>query len=136
MVSKNVANSWPSASNFKSFSRSLEQFFLTVGQNNFGNKIPFPCSPHTTNYGCMMPKFQILYDKKLHPKPKFISNVKKSYFIAYRSLSFHPISYSTSKKSFIIYMKLVKFHLGSSFHRTKVRHKKIRWLWHNLELQS
>ena len=22
-------------------SRSLEQFFLTVGQNNFGNKIPF-----------------------------------------------------------------------------------------------
>ena len=23
-----------------SFSRSLEQFFLTVGQNNFGNKIP------------------------------------------------------------------------------------------------
>ena len=24
----------------RSFSRSLEQFFLTVGQNNFGNKIP------------------------------------------------------------------------------------------------
>ena len=38
---KNFANSLPSASNFKSFSRSLEQFFLTVGQNNFGNKIPF-----------------------------------------------------------------------------------------------
>ena len=35
------ANSRPSASNFKSFSRSQEQFFLTVGQNNFGNKIPF-----------------------------------------------------------------------------------------------
>ena len=34
---KNIANSPPSASNFKSFSRSLEQFFLTVGQN----KIPF-----------------------------------------------------------------------------------------------
>ena len=35
---------WPftvSASNFKSFSRSLEHFFLTVGQHNFGNKIPF-----------------------------------------------------------------------------------------------
>ena len=34
---------WPvsttSALNFKSFSRSLEQFFLPVGQNNFGNKI-------------------------------------------------------------------------------------------------
>ena len=37
---KNFANSWPSVSNFKSFSQSLEQFFLTVGQNNFGNKIP------------------------------------------------------------------------------------------------
>jgi hypothetical protein len=33
-------NSWPSGSNFKSFSRSIEQFFLTVRQNNFGNKIP------------------------------------------------------------------------------------------------
>ena len=30
----------PSASIFKSFSRSLEQFLLKVGQNNFGNKIP------------------------------------------------------------------------------------------------
>ena len=37
---KFFANSWPSASNFKSFSQSLEQCFLTVGQNNFGNKIP------------------------------------------------------------------------------------------------
>ena len=36
---KNFANSRPSASNFKSFYRSLEQFFLTaVGQNNIGNK--------------------------------------------------------------------------------------------------
>ena len=40
-VFKNFDNYRPSASNFKSFSRSLEQFFLTVGQNNFGNKIPF-----------------------------------------------------------------------------------------------
>ena len=37
---KFFANSRPSASNFKSFSQSLEQFLLTVGQNNFGNKIP------------------------------------------------------------------------------------------------
>ena len=41
---KNFANSRPSTSNFKSFSRSLEQFFLTVGQNNFGNKTPFLCT--------------------------------------------------------------------------------------------
>ena len=38
---KKFANFQPSALNFKCFSRSLEQFFLTVGQNNFGNKIPF-----------------------------------------------------------------------------------------------
>ena len=37
---KNFANSWPSASNSKSFSQSLEQFILAVGQNNFVNKIP------------------------------------------------------------------------------------------------
>ena len=42
---KTFANSRPSASNFKSFSRSVEQFFLTVGQNNFGNKIPFLTFP-------------------------------------------------------------------------------------------
>ena len=34
-------NSLPSASNFKSFSETLDQSFLTVGQSNFGNKIPF-----------------------------------------------------------------------------------------------
>ena len=38
---KLFATSLPSASNFKSFSRSLEQFFLAVGRNNFGNKVPF-----------------------------------------------------------------------------------------------
>ena len=38
---KNFADSRPLASNFKSFSRSLEQFFLTVDHYNFGNKIPF-----------------------------------------------------------------------------------------------
>ena len=39
---KIFANSWPSASNFKSLSQSLEHFFLTVGRNNFGNKITIP----------------------------------------------------------------------------------------------
>ena len=41
VISKSFANSRPSALNFKRFYRSLEQFFLTVGQYNFGNKIPF-----------------------------------------------------------------------------------------------
>ena len=45
---KNFTNSRPTASNFKSFSRSLEQFFLTVGQKNFDNKIPlFPGSKYS-----------------------------------------------------------------------------------------
>ena len=38
---KIFADSQPSASNFKSFSQSLDQFFLTVHQNNFVNKISF-----------------------------------------------------------------------------------------------
>ena len=37
---KSFENSQPLASNFKSFSQSLEYFFLTLGQNNFGNKMP------------------------------------------------------------------------------------------------
>ena len=42
---KIFANSRPSASNIKSFFWSLEEFFLTVGQNNFDiNKIPLFCS--------------------------------------------------------------------------------------------
>ena len=42
---KKFGNSRPSALKFKSFSSSLEQFFLTVGQNNFDNKIPFFFTP-------------------------------------------------------------------------------------------
>ena len=38
---KIISNSPPSSSNFKSFSRSREQFFLAIGKNNFGNKITF-----------------------------------------------------------------------------------------------
>ena len=38
------ANSRPSAWNFERFSRSLGQFFVTVSQNNFGNKLPLELS--------------------------------------------------------------------------------------------
>ena len=37
---KNFAKSQLSVSSFKKFSQSLEHFFLTANQNNFGNKIP------------------------------------------------------------------------------------------------
>ena len=54
---KIFANSWPSALNFKRFSRSLEHFFLTVGQNNFGNKIPFiSCKTHLVFVLCQSTK--------------------------------------------------------------------------------
>ena len=53
------ANSRPSASNFKSFSRLLEQFFLTVSQNNFGNKIPFSFHHHFTSPN---PKFTVMHN--------------------------------------------------------------------------
>ena len=52
MISKSLKNSRPKASNFKSFSQSLEQFFLTVGQNNLSNKVPFPHSLKT-HKGCL-----------------------------------------------------------------------------------
>ena len=53
---KVFANSLHSASNFKSFSQSLEQFSLTVGQNNFGDKIPFITSKISA--------YVIVYSKK------------------------------------------------------------------------
>ena len=40
VISKISKNSWPSAPNFKSFSQSLEQFYLTEGQTNYGKRIP------------------------------------------------------------------------------------------------
>ena len=48
-----ISNSWPSASNFKRFFRSLEFFFLTVGQNNFGNKIPIFIGKSCDTFTCL-----------------------------------------------------------------------------------
>ena len=56
---KMFSNSWPSASNFKRLSGTLEQFFLTVGQNNFDDKIPVFFQPlvfhpeHNENILCL-----------------------------------------------------------------------------------
>ena len=51
---KNYANSRPSAWNFKSFSRSLEQIFLTFGQNNFVNKISQKNKQKWKNQQCVI----------------------------------------------------------------------------------
>ena len=58
-------NSRSSASNSKSFSRSLEQFSLRVGQNNFGNKIPF-LSIFQKNNENILPGM-VLYAKIMSP---------------------------------------------------------------------
>ena len=68
---KNFANSRPSASNFKSFSRSLEQFLNTVGQNNFGNNIPVICSKQNERKNTRLTKnfgthFQLAFDENAH----------------------------------------------------------------------
>ena len=69
---KKFANSRPSALNFKSFSRSLEQSFLTVGQNNIGNKIPFleyiQCTFSESDSNC---RASYLFEQKLDLKPSF-----------------------------------------------------------------
>ena len=69
------ANSWPSTLNFKSFSRSLEQFFLTDHQNNFKNKIPLMCillttsetSSKTINFFTIFPYFIFFIHQIKHP---------------------------------------------------------------------
>ena len=41
IFSSDLKKFWPSASNFKSFFRSIKLFFLTEGKNKFENKTPF-----------------------------------------------------------------------------------------------
>ena len=55
---KKFANSGPLASNFKGFCWSLEQFSLTEGQNNFGNKIPILFS---SSIWCMLGCWRCLW---------------------------------------------------------------------------
>ena len=45
----------------QSFSRSLEQFFLTVGQNNFGNKIPISISEEESKEEESMSEISTIY---------------------------------------------------------------------------
>ena len=66
---KHFANSQPSASNFKFFSESLDHFFLTVQQNNFGNKIPF-LSSLKNNLELMQLTFSLLTALVLTPSSK------------------------------------------------------------------
>ena len=46
VIEKNLLKFEAEGQEFAKILRSLEQFFLTVGQNNFGNKIPFLWVPY------------------------------------------------------------------------------------------
>ena len=41
----------------QSFSQSLEPFFLTAGQNNFGNKIPFPSASNFKSFSWSLEQY-------------------------------------------------------------------------------
>ena len=82
---KSFANSRPLASNFKTFSRSLEQFFLTVGQNNFSNKIPI--SLFTTHNNLFFLLFTIL--AKSHFLVFLVSCIVSSFFTFCFETSMH-----------------------------------------------
>ena len=62
---KIFTNSGPSSSNFKSCSRSLEHFFLTVSQINFGNKLPFLWLFHTWSQLLSFGKIRYKIKKKV-----------------------------------------------------------------------
>ena len=49
---------------FQKFSQSLDQFFLTVGQNNFGNKIPFISSAIETKIAAVY-MYDVVYERSL-----------------------------------------------------------------------
>ena len=75
---KKFANSRPSASNFKSFPRSLEQFFLTLGQINLSDNIPFFFIQFTISnfylefYSLLILNFYFPFPLKLPFPPPFI----------------------------------------------------------------
>ena len=96
--SNDLKNSRPSALNFKSFSQSLEQFFLTVGQNNFGNKIP--CLRSITHHfkGIRQPQQDIIghlwKDRNTFQEIQFLFNLFHS------SLHHNLLKYTTIQRPY------------------------------------
>ena len=113
---KIFANSRPSASNFKSFSRSIEQFFLIVGQNNFGKKIPFFLKSRLHDHMTFIFRplfvklsFLIIIQSDLilmgHEKKLFFeANVPSSHFWILCTLGLNELW-----RSILIYFDLVKY---------------------------
>ena len=104
---KNFANSWPSVFNFNSFSWSLEQFFLTVGQNNFGNKIQFFAlvwtlqawkSTKSSNGAVLMMTYNFQKDCSPSSSAKCKRNIKRFHAQLIRSLILCLHMYLSSNK--------------------------------------
>ena len=88
------ANSRSSVLNFIFFSGSLEHFFLTVGQNNFGNKIPIFILACMAFRGCL-PAFGSQWDvSKLFSVQRFA--FLKGFLSLFKSSLFHIHSFSNA----------------------------------------
>ena len=77
---------------FSNILRSLEQFFLTVGQNNFGNKIPFNWLTKKLQYGLekkkQEPNIEIVFGSFQTPCSLGRSTLKCSWW-SHLSISIH-----------------------------------------------
>ena len=128
---KNFENSRLSASNFKSFSRSLEQFFLTVGQNNFGNKIPllhtWILNDSARFFFLLLVSLSFHYFSQIHEKLSIsFMHVKQTffyiheYFIAFftgvsnQSLNSSVTHLHQSKLNFLV-QRVIKMKIRSTF---------------------
>ena len=126
----------PSVSNFKIFSRSLKQFFLTVDQNNFSNKIPLflsfgilACSKDIFHFSLLVKKWKCFYNgheinkKKLfRDKINFYDNIQWFNLIAVRN---------TLKKEWCHVIRLLNIWVSFAFsywHKMKIKPLCIRIL--------
>jgi hypothetical protein len=81
------------------FSRSVEQVFLTVGQNNFGNKIPLFWIFASMDWKCSL-KFSKVYITFTHCRLWHYADCCLSIFVLY-SLNFCPLTFCSEGEAWI-----------------------------------
>ena len=105
---KNFANSRPIALNFKSFSQSLDHFFLTVGQDNFGNKIPFLFIVRKKNSGKYLQYYSFallwgrLHSRKSYKNDISLCSVLKAFYYYFWKSSFKNV-FNKNKQNQILW---------------------------------
>ena len=129
---KNITNSRPKAKNLQKifsthfswphypgkFKITLEQIFLTVGQNNFGNKIPFPDRVDPASLLCSFSIQTNIYRKVLMGWILVWSNRLENRFKPHR-LVFSNIHICTAKGHINICTKISLIYKTSYFARQK-----------------